>query len=263
MKGVLYYFSGTGNTKWVADRFKTDFKLYNVNLNLVNIENKEMVKEECMKQYDFMVFGSPAHAEFPPRIMCDFLRDFKSKSNEIRTIVYSTQGRRTSSSSCFMSKCLKKKGYRIDVQTCIRMPNNFYFCFGRKPLKKNIDALLSDAEQKIKHIVKNFIEKDTVIESNNELRLYTGKILSRAFKSRIPKISKNMVSTDACNKCGLCLMNCPQNNITFENGHAVFHSKCLLCMRCIHICPLNAITYKNKVIDQTQKNIINSLELNT
>ncbi|MFU0784621.1 EFR1 family ferrodoxin [Clostridium sp.] len=261
MNGVLYYFSGTGNTKWVADKFKVAFKSYNIDLKLINIEDKEKVKNQASKKCDFIVVGSPVHAEFPPKIMCDFLNKLKFQDKNIKAIVYSTQGGKSSACSRFMSKCLRKKGYKVLEQICIKMPNNYYFSVGKKPSKNSIKILLSNAEKKIQYIVKNFIENKYIIESNNELRLQFSKILCNFFRKSIPKISKNIASTKDCNKCGLCLMNCPQNNITFENGYAIFHSKCILCMRCIHICPINAITYKNKSVEQTQKDIMKSLDI--
>ncbi|MCH3965427.1 MAG: EFR1 family ferrodoxin [Clostridium sp.] len=262
MKGVLYYFSGTGNTKWAADRFRDNFKTYGVDLKLISVEDTEKVESECFKKNDFIVIGSPVHAEFPPKIMCDFLRQIKPNNRKIKAIVYSTQSAKSSSAPCFMSKYLKKKGYRIVIQTYIKMPNNYYFAAGKKPDKSSIENLLSNAEAKIEHIVKKFMHDKILIESNNEFRVQFSKFFNKVFRSTIPKLSQNISSTEQCGKCGICLMNCPKKNITFENGHAVFNSKCILCMRCIHICPINAIRYKHRKIDQTQKNILRSMKIN-
>ncbi|WP_243284321.1 EFR1 family ferrodoxin [Clostridium tyrobutyricum] len=262
MRGVLYYFSGTGNTKWVADKFKSNFSNYNIDLKLINIEDKEQVKNECFKKNDFIIVGSPVYAEFPPKIVCNFLEKIKCENRRIKAIAYSTQAAKSSPAAHFMAQCLKKKGFKIVIQSNIRMPNNYYFSIGKKPTKDNIELLLANSENKIKLIVKKFIDDSVIVESNSELRLHFSKFFCKIFIKKLPKLSKNLTSTDECGKCGICLMNCPQNNITFENGHAIFHSKCMLCMRCIHICPINAIRYKNKKIDQTQNKIINSLNLN-
>ncbi|MBP2034062.1 ferredoxin [Clostridium algifaecis] len=261
MKGVLYYFSGTGNTKWVADKFESIFKDHNIDLKLINVEDKEKVKSECLKKNDFIIVGSPVHTGFLPKIVCNFLDDVKFQNRNTKAIVYSTQGGKSSPIPLFMGKCLKKKGYKIVAQSSIEMPNNYYFSIGRKPDKHSIEKLLASAEKKTKYIVENFINNNVIIESKSEMKVLFGKILFNIFKKSMPKLSKNISSTEQCNKCGMCLINCPQNNITFENGHAVFHSKCILCMRCIHICPVNAITYKNEKIIQTQKYIIDSLKL--
>lgn len=261
MKGVLYYFSGTGNTKWVADKFQSIFKTHNIDLKLINIEDKEKVKNESLKKNDFIIVGSPVHAGFPPKIVCNFLDDVKFQNRNTKAIVYSTQGRKSSSMPFFMAKCLKKRGYKIVVQASITMPHNYYFSMGKKIDKCIIEKLLLNSEKKVKYIVENFINNKIIIESKSEIKIYCSKILCNILKKSMPRLSKSISSTQECNKCGLCLMNCPQNNITFENGHAIFHSKCILCMRCIHICPVNAIRYKNKKINQTQKSIINFLEL--
>ncbi|AZV55186.1 EFR1 family ferrodoxin [Clostridium sp. AWRP] len=259
MKGILYYFSGTGNTKWVADRFKEKFQFYNIDIDLAYIQS---VEERKIEKYDFIIIGFPVHWKLPPKIVTNFLNRLNNTKENTRAIVYSTQGASSSSASCFVAGCLKKKGYVPDIQVSIKMPNNFYFFIGKKYNESEIENLLVSVDKKITNIVESFIKGRIVKESNSLIRLQFSKVLHSVFKGRVPKLSRNISSTKDCVKCGLCLRNCPQGNITFENGHAVFHSKCILCLRCIHICPINAIRYRGKKIEQTQKNIIQVLDLN-
>jgi len=259
MNGILYYFSGTGNTKWVADRFKEKFQFYNIDIDLAYIQS---VEDREIKKYDFIIIGFPVYWKLPPKIVTDFLNKMNNTKQNMRVIVYSTQAASSSSAPCFIAGYLKKKGYVPSIQISIKMPNNFYFFIGKKYNQSEIKNLLTSADKKITNVVENFIKGRTVKESNSLIRLKFSKVLHSVFKGRVPKLSKNISSTKDCVKCGLCLRNCPQGNITFEDGCAVFHSKCNLCLRCIHICPINAIRYKGKKIDQTQKNIIQVLELN-
>ncbi|WP_368489437.1 EFR1 family ferrodoxin [Clostridium sp. BJN0013] len=259
MKGILYYFSGTGNTKWVADRFKKNFKFYNVDIDLIDIQH---IEDKGLKKCDFVIIGSPVHVGFPPKIVRDFLNRLDSLKKNKKVIIYCTQAAESSSACCFIAKCLKKKGYIISAQISVKMPNNYYFFIGKKPTKNEIENLLIKADKKVKNVIENFIKNKNTNENTFFIRLQLNKIAYDIFKSMVPKLSKNIYSTKECNKCGLCLRNCPQGNITFEGGYAIFHSKCILCLRCIHICPINAIRYKNKKIDQTQKNIMKVLNLN-
>ncbi|MFL0197045.1 EFR1 family ferrodoxin [Clostridium sp. WILCCON 0269] len=259
MKGVLYYFSGTGNTKWVADRFKENFKSYNIDIDLVDMQHLE---DKQLKKCDFVIIGSPVYVEFPPKIVKDFLNKLDFLKEGKRVIIYSTQASASSSVPYSIAKCLKKRGYLISVQVSIKMPNNYYFFIGKKPSKDEVNNLLMKADEKVKHSIENFVKNKKIKENTFFVRLEFNKIAHNIFKSVIPRLSKNINSTKDCDKCGLCLRNCPQGNITFEGGRAIFHSKCILCLRCIHICPINAIRYKNKKIDQTQKNIIKVLDLN-
>lgn len=259
MKGVLYYFSGTGNTKWVADRFKESFKLYDINIDLVNIESAE---EISIKPYNFFIIGSPVHAEAAPKIVDDFLGRLPKEESRLRAIVYSTQGAKSAAAASIVSKKLEQKGYNVIIQSNIAMPNNYYFGVGRLPTENMQKKMLEEAVEKVEILTKNFIENKHIKECNSLFRRVIGKVSEKAYRSMLPKLSKNITSTKECSKCGLCLRNCPKGNITFENGHAIFHSNCILCLRCIHICPINAITYKGKKINQIQKERAKSLNLN-
>ena len=51
--------------------------------------------------------------------------------------------------------------------------------------------------------------------------------------------------TDACTGCGLCQRLCPLRNIRLEQGRPVWGERCTHCMACICACPAQAIEYKN------------------
>lgn len=258
MKGILFYFSGTGNTKWIADRFKDRFNFYGSGIELINIERNNSFK---LEDYDFIIIGTSIYAGCGPRIMDEFLNNLQSTTKKMKCILYSTQGTKTSSATAIYGKILEKKGYNIEIKAMIHMPNNYYFLTGKAPAAKENDKLLKEAALKVKKLTADFIQENKINESSGTIRAGAGIVISKLFRKHLPKMSSNLISTDDCIKCGLCLNNCPVNNITFENGKATFHSKCILCLRCIHSCPMNAIRYKGKRIEQTQKEMINSLEL--
>jgi Uncharacterized Fe-S center protein len=258
MKGILYYFSGTGNTKWVADRFKDEFRLNNIDLQLVNIESLEEIN---IRGCDFLIIGSSVYAEIQPKIVDDFLNRLPKTKKNIKAIVYSTQGAKSSAATSVMVKVIESKGFRVIIQSSMKMPNNYYFSVGKSSNVNEQKEMLRDAEKKVKTLTNCFLENKELKESAFFARIFLGKVSGRTFRRVLPKLSRNITATEDCTKCGLCLRNCPKNNITFENGHAIFHSKCMLCLRCIHICPKNAIRYKGKKINQIQKEIINCLSL--
>ena len=49
------------------------------------------------------------------------------------------------------------------------------------------------------------------------------------------------VDSTKCISCGKCLRNCPQNNISIDNGKFKFGHDCALCMGCSFNCPTDAI----------------------
>lgn len=258
MKGVLYYFSGTGNTMWVANKIKETFRNYGIDISLIDMESEQPINIKC---YDFMIIGSPVHSGTEPKIVGDFFRKLPDVKKKIKTIVYSTQSSKSSSAVLSMAKSLTQKGYDIFIQTSIRMPNNRYFISGKKISLEEESKVLGKSSEKVKKIIKLFIENKRLKECNSNIRMKFGKVYGKVLRNSLPRLSKNITSSEECMKCGLCLRNCPKSNITFENGHAIFHSKCMLCLRCIYICPINAIRYKGQKIEQTQKGRVKLLNL--
>lgn len=257
MRGILFYFSGTGNTKWIADKWKYYFNMKNIELDLINIEEKQDIE---LTGYNFLIIGTPIYAEMHPKIVDTFLNNLP-EANKVKTILYSTQGAQKASALEVMESKIKNKGYSVASKVMFKMSNNFYFFIGKKTSSKEMDEIAVSCEDKIKSIVSNFIEEKYVKERVSGVRVILSKVFNKYFNNYIFNLSKNLSSSEGCTRCGLCVRNCPQNNITFENGHVVFHSKCMMCLRCIYICPTNEIRYKNKKIDQIQRTTIKCLKL--
>lgn len=257
MRGVLYYFSGTGNTKWIADKYKYYFNKQNIELDIINIEEKQDVE---LGKYNFLIIGTPIYCELHPKIMDTFLNNLP-EGKKMKTILYSTQGAKKASALNVIDNKMKNKDYNIVSKVMFKMSNNFYFSVGKKASLKEVDEMLMKCQRKIRNIVNDFKEEKYIKEKVNVFRVTLFKIASKQFNNYLPSLSKNLSSSEKCIRCGLCLRNCPKNNITFENGHIVFHSKCMMCLRCIYICPTNEIRYKGKKINQIQKSIIRNLKL--
>lgn len=257
MNGLLYYFSATGNTKWAANKFKESFNRENI---LVDIKTMEKAENIDLTGYDFIIIGTPVHAEVAPRFVMEFI-DRLPEVQGMKAIVYSTQGTSSAAAADVISDVLDKKGYNVVVQSYIKISNNYYFKVGSEPTEEKIRGNLTEAEKKISMVTSEFIKGKQFKNCVSFIRIALGKASGKSFNRFLPKLSTKLSSTEECTKCGICLRNCPHNNITFENGHAIFHSNCMMCTRCIHLCPKNAIRYKGKKIKQTQKDIIKILSL--
>lgn len=258
MKGVLYYFSGTGNTKWAADKLKDVFERYDIELDLKSIEEE---KRADTRGYSFLVLGTPVYAEIEPKLVEDFVNTIPVTETRTRCIVYSTQGAARCSAVKRISAELQKRGYDVACEAMIEMPNNFYFYFGKEPSDRKIRRSKIGAERKLRKLARDFSRDKDLKARTSAIRQSIGAFAGKTFRKSIPKLSQNLSASAACRKCGLCLRNCPKGNITFEGGRAIIHSNCILCLRCIHLCPENAILYKGKRINQTQREIIKHLDL--
>ena len=70
------------------------------------------------------------------------------------------------------------------------------------------------------------------------------------------KYSCDIKIKDSCIGCGLCVQECPMNNLVQRNNGGnkpIQKGQCTMCYRCISHCPQQAITLLGKnVIEQTR-----------
>jgi len=258
LKGILFYFSGTGNTRWAADNFKSKLEKMGVSIELHNMESEA---EYNLSAYDFFILGTPVHAEIPPKNVHDFVNKLPHSDSAMRVMLFSTQGAEGAACLDIIREVLVKKGYNVTNQVFIQMVNNYWFFAGKKPSMELFKKRKLQAERKIQRAAEDFYNNKNYRDKVGFGRVVFSKLMQRTFYRSLPKMSTSITSSSDCHKCGECLRNCPKGNITFENGHALFHGNCIMCMRCIHICPVNAVRYKGRKIEQTQSEMIKNLDL--
>lgn len=60
------------------------------------------------------------------------------------------------------------------------------------------------------------------------------------FPAERSRLGVKIIRTDACSKCGVCTINCPNHAIL--NG--VTNKKCIRCLKCVQVCPFHALQFK-------------------
>lgn len=241
--GAVVFFSGTGNSKYIANIFKEEFEKLNIKLDVINIEKESGLK----KEYDFYVFGGPIHAEMLPRILTDWIN--KNIPNEPKKcIVYHTlAGDKHSEGRVYLAKLLNKKGLDVVINTSIQMPNNYYHKFFKRDTDEEIKKVLDLAPNKVKAIVKDFVN-DKRSDINYKKITVGTKLVYDSFLIYAKKYAKRNFSVDTskCINCKICEKECPTNNIVMNEKNIEFYNKCIGCEKCIHRCPTNAILFKNE-----------------
>ncbi len=49
------------------------------------------------------------------------------------------------------------------------------------------------------------------------------------------------IDHESCIGCGLCVSDCPANNLTLQNGKATVRKSCIQCGHCVAICPTDSV----------------------
>lgn len=250
-KSVIFYFSGTGNTWWVADRIKKQLDALNINADTVSIDKVDAKKANWwIKTADIVFFGWPVYGSDLPEPMKRFIDGLLpvEKGKHIHT--FCTQMGFSGDGAWLYHKQFEDKGLIIDSARHFIMPSNmsmFKGFFGPPQSDAKTAKIMEACGRQVERYIGRLMIGKTRIMGK---RSYPLGIMQRAPYRLIYKRYRNAVGVDKerCKKCGLCALLCPSENIVM-NGHPEFKGQCDLCMRCYALCPQSAIAYKGKPYD--------------
>ncbi len=248
MRAIIVYFSGTGNTKFVAMQMKHYFEDQGVSVDIHSIEDDFKIKDDL---YDFVVFGSPKYYEYTPYFFQNWLKNnvpvFKKATP---AIVYLTGVAPTKTSFNSEEAILRNKNCNVVISKTIRMPNNYLVSFFRPTTSEDNSAYTFEASTCSKKIVASFLKGEVSKEKVRPVTAHLCKDVSKYYGKRTGRAARHFSADDTCIQCGLCIKSCPTKNITLNNNQISFSDKCIMCTRCINICPNNSIIYKEKKVPQ-------------
>ncbi|WP_018248793.1 EFR1 family ferrodoxin [Orenia marismortui] len=263
MKILILYFSGTGNTYFIANMIYINFKEDNYKIQLSSIEN---FLPENVKGYDILIFGFPIYACDMPLFLQEYV-DRMSLPKSRGVMLFSTFGFYAGNSLRRTAKKFIDKGFIPLVSEEVKMPGSDGLAFMKKDsnfvnkvLSKNYleNPIIKNYVNKIY----NFIDKNTdkLKQELNREDLVMSKLKARgvvldSFVKMIynpgERFIKNRFWADnKCIKCRLCEKICPANNIRVTNNEVIFSNQCYLCMRCIHQCPVESIQIGKWTVDK-------------
>ena len=228
----ILYFTGTGNSLYVAKSFKGE---------LLSIP--QMMKE---KRYEFsddvvgLVF--PCYMFDVPPIVKRFLRDAKIVS-EYKFAVF-TYGGDMMSAPHRMKKFLAKIGKPFDYIGSVDMADNYIPMFEQQDQIDNLPK--KDVDGNIKRIIDDVNNRISFVPEPKFKDLLLAAMM-RPFKGMImgEKFSRRFIVNGECNKCGTCARVCPSGNVSVGT-EVQFHDKCESCLSCIQLCPKVAIHLKKE-----------------
>lgn len=248
---ILYYFSGTGNTKKVADSLQNTFEKHNVTCQVINMESVESggVQKalDTAPLYIGLCFPVAIQSTFP--LVWDFVESLPSVSGQ-KIFMVDTMDAFSGGVVGPMKKYLTEKGYQCIGAVELKMSNSMRTKKKSKTAleQKNQKALLK-AEQFAEMLLKGKTHWERVPVLSDWMRS-----ISRNRKIWTQTSGRISVEHDRCIQCKLCISACPVKAISMkEDRIRIDHSRCISCMRCVNHCPTNAFLLDKKRVYQ-QKN---------
>lgn len=231
---MILYFTGTGNSRWVAQQLAE--ATHDTVFNILDLLKEDSIPEELARAETIGVVF-PVYAWYAPRAVVHFLSKLRLPDCKYRYAVCTCGDD--------MGKGMNRlsKRFPLDAAWSVAMPNTYIPMFNLDD-----DALchrkIADARRAIASIAGGVLQqkKTWAVHEGGAPWLKT-YVLNPLFVRFIIS-PKGFHVDEGCISCGKCSKACPVENIQMVDGHPVWGKECIHCMACLHICPKNVIQYR-------------------
>lgn len=234
---MVFYFSGTGNSRFVAKRIAEAVSQEAVDITTYT---KTMDRPE-FTDTGVYVFVCPSYMSAPARAMTDFV-GWAGFPSGVKAYFIVTCAASMGITPRVASEICEKKGLQYMGAAQIEMPQNYIALFTTKEVEENIN-IIEKAEIEIDRIAPLILNGE-VLETKKigSVEYSVTKWVRDVYYKDFMK-TKKFKATDKCISCQKCVKVCPLSNITMKDGKPSWGNKCTHCMACINQCPKDAIEY--------------------
>ena len=243
----LFYYSGAGNTKFIAKKISTHLKKLNHIINFVKITNNSIVD---IKSSDLYIVGFPVYDITSPQLVKDFINNIKERNKPIA--FFCTKAFASGESIKELYEIANKKNLQTVAKMEFYMPGTDALVFFAQPNTWSEKILKFFHSRNIDKKVEVFISKTV---QDNELHIkkkwytYLSFLIPQKAKDKFHAQYTNYIpefysQTDICIECMKCVKECPRDNIRFDE-YIKFDLNCDMCLHCVHHCPTQSIQIGN------------------
>ena len=245
---LTIYFSGTGNTAFVAQAFSKK-----MGTKCLSIEGNADFIDEISK-HGTIVFCYPIYGSRVPLIMRKFTAQHMDALNGKKLIILVTQAFFSGDGARVFVDLFPKNHIEVVYADHISMPNNICnFSLFRRANKKRVGKQVKKAETQIERICSDIRRKVVKKRGFNKLSKLLGNFQGKAWQgdSGNAFANKNSIEFKAmtgvkintdCTVCNNCVVRCPMKNLEINDGAIRHKNNCTMCYRCVNLCPKQAIT---------------------
>jgi ferredoxin len=241
----IYYFSGTGNSLYVAKELQKRIPETNI-IPIVSLLNEDVIETNG----ETVGFVFPIYATMIPVPVKNFLKKLDLKSTKY---IFAIATRAGSQHRAFIDieKILKKRGRSPDSYFTLNMGANY---LNPNPTEEEIAELEPVVQDRLASIQQSIINKEKNKEKDTHittplpfafvlLRLYP---LLMVFAEHAG-LKHNFYSDSKCTGCGTCEKVCLSQKIKMVDKKPVWQEnvRCYMCYACINYCPAQSIQFRS------------------
>ena len=227
---MIYYFTGTGNSKWAAETIAE--KTNDTVARIVDVTDFKTSDNKVGIVFPIYAWGTPAPVD-------EFLKKFSFESSQYVYII-AVCGANCGTVEKQIEKVIKRP---VNASLSIALPNN-YIQGGSCDSKATAKKMFKKAKPQVDALAEAINNKDSFCDmTRGPLPHITSTAVHTAFIKYACSDKSYNVIADKCNGCGTCERVCPLQNVRLADGKPTWNGNCCACTACINNCPTEAIQY--------------------
>jgi Pyruvate/2-oxoacid:ferredoxin oxidoreductase delta subunit len=248
---ILYYFSGTGNARNVANWIAGEAHSRNILTEVHDIALVDRKHIPPPPRGTLIGFVSPTHGfNYPPVSMYFIFRFPRSTDNRF-FLMNTRAGMKLSKwflpglsgiTLWLSALVLLLKGYRIAGLRSIDLPSN-WISFHPGLKEKVVESIYAHCKRKTEIFAGKIFDGKNVYTAFRDILqdlLISPVSIGYFFVGRF-MLAKTFYANENCDKCNICIDNCPVKAILTVDNRPFWSYRCESCMRCMNNCPKRAI----------------------
>jgi len=243
MRGIICYYSGSGNTKLACQYIMKNTK--NIEIDLFNIVRDGTPN---LKKYDIVGFATFTDFLAPSYLVQTFIEKLPQQNNKL-AFVFNTYGFISGKTLKILDKWITAKGFHVIAGHSLHTPESYPPMIARgrdneqAPSKKEINDFNS--------FISELDQLCYLLKKGKEIK--RKKIRIGLLNSLLPMFSRTKARRDMgdkyvdeslCTECGICEKLCPYEAIKCSPKPVFNMNKCYGCWICYNHCPAKAIYTK-------------------
>lgn len=237
---MLFYFTGTGNSRYIAHKIAAATKEAVVSIrDKIKAGDREPISTDGR-----LVFVTPTYAWRIPRLVENWIREVEFRGADRAWFVMDC-GSEIGNAAKYNARLCAEKGFAYMGTAPVVMPENYIALFD-VPDEAEAKKIVAKADPVIAKIASLLKAGESFPKPRNNLydRFMSGPVNPAFYRFTVRAAAFR--ADERCIGCGRCAKLCPLNNIVLKNGRPVWGKECTHCMACIAYCPTGAIEYGKK-----------------
>lgn len=238
---MIFYFSATGNSRYVAERIAAATGDETISI------------PDCCKSDRFSFDETdktvgivcPTYSWGLPSIVQEFLEKLTLRSRPSYLWFAATYGTTPGQTGRFAEDILKRSGLTVSAKFSVQMPDTWTPLFDLSS-KEKVQRINAAAEPQIDRTIQLIQSRTSGDFMQRKMPLWLAKSV---YGIEYPSMRQthHFHVEDSCIGCGLCARNCPVSAIQLQDKKPVWvKEQCVMCLSCLHHCPKFAIQYGSR-----------------